>query len=97
MYRLVMVFFAFSALMAHAAFESAFSKIEPDARPWVYWYWMNGNISTEGALEDLRALHRVGVGGAFLMDIGIHPTGPVAYRSPEWYAATSAALKEALH
>jgi hypothetical protein len=55
---------------ARSAFLGAFTEPPFEAKPWVYWYWMNGNIMKEGAVEDLRALHRVGVGGAFLMDIG---------------------------
>jgi hypothetical protein len=80
---------------ADSDFERAFAAPSADARPWVYWYWMNGNITQEGAVEDLRALHRVGVGGALLMDLGIHPAGPVAYRSKEWFEATGAVMKEA--
>jgi hypothetical protein len=80
---------------ADSDFKLAFGEPQNDAKPWVYWYWMNGNITKEGAVEDLRALHRVGVGGAFLMDLGIHPAGPVAYRSTEWFEATGAVMKEA--
>ena len=80
---------------ARSSFLSAFTEPPFEAKPWVYWYWMNGNITKEGAVEDLRALHRVGVGGAYLMDIGIHPKGPVAYRSAEWFEATGAVMKEA--
>jgi len=80
---------------AAAPFERAFIEPPLEARPWVYWYWMNGNITREGALEDLRALHRVGIGGVFLMDIGIHPAGPVAYRSQAWFEITTAVVSEA--
>ena len=28
----------------------------PDlARPWVYWFWINGNISKEGITADLES------------------------------------------
>ncbi len=80
---------------SRSSFLNAFAKPASEAKPWVYWYWMNGNITQEGAVEDLRALHRVGVGGALLMDLGIHPAGPVAYRSKEWFEATGAVMKEA--
>lgn len=95
MHQICLILGMLAACTAQAGFESAFRQAEPDARPWVYWYWMNGNIVKEGAVEDLRALHRVGVGGAYLMDIGIHPIGPVEYRSAAWYEATSAVMKEA--
>jgi hypothetical protein len=35
------------------------------AKPWVYWFWMNGNISKEGITADLEALAENGFGGVF--------------------------------
>ncbi|HPM82290.1 MAG TPA: glycosyl hydrolase [Candidatus Anammoximicrobium sp.] len=75
--------------------EQAFTQSPADARPWCYWYWMNGNVTREGIVADLQAMHDVGVGGVFLMDIGIHPAGPVAYRSPRWYELVKRAVREA--
>jgi hypothetical protein len=59
--------------------EQAFTQPPAEARPWCDWYWMNGNVTREGIIADLQAMHEVGIGGAFLMDIGIHPAGPVVY------------------
>ena len=28
------------------------------ARPWVYWFWLNGNITREGITADLEAMQR---------------------------------------
>src|SRR5579862_5020830 len=35
-----------------------------DARPWVYWYFMDGNLTREGMEADLAAMKRAGIGGA---------------------------------
>lgn len=53
--------------------------------PWVFWMWMNGNITREGITLDLEAMHRVGISGAvlFTSDVGI-PQGAVEYGSREW-------------
>jgi len=72
-----------------------FSRPPAEARPWCYWYWMNGNVTREGIIADLQAMHDVGVGGVFLMDIGIHPAGPVSYRSAPWYELVKLAVSEA--
>ncbi len=72
-----------------------FSQPPAEAQPWCYWYWMNGNVTREGVVADLQAMRDVGVGGVFLMDIGIHPAGPVAYRSPQWYELVKLAVSEA--
>ena len=75
--------------------DDAFFRPADEARPWVYWYRMNGNITKEGLVADLDAMQQVGVGGVFLMDIGIHPAGPVAYFSDDWFDLTRYAVSEA--
>jgi hypothetical protein len=75
--------------------ETIFLNPPDEARPWVYWYWMNGNVTSEGIIADLQAMKEVGIGGVFLMDIGIHPAGSVSYRSKEWYDLVRLALSEA--
>lgn len=66
------------------------------ARPWVYWYFMEGNMTREGMAADLRAMKTAGIGGAIFLevDIGI-PRGPVRYMSPEWRGLVGFAAKEA--
>ncbi len=42
----------------------------PDsARPWVYWFWLNGNITREGITADLESMRRVGIGGVLIMEV----------------------------
>src|SRR5437667_3037637 len=76
---------------ASSAFEPAaelrgnFLQPPPSARPWVYWFWLNGNVTREGITADLESLHRVGIGGAILLDIVQDiPSGPVRFGSSEW-------------
>lgn len=58
----------------------------PDsARPWVYWFWLNGNITREGITADLEAMKRVGIGGVLIMEVDQGaPLGPVSFVSPQW-------------
>jgi hypothetical protein len=39
----------------------SFAALPPSARPWVCWFWINGNISKEGITADLEAMQRVGI------------------------------------
>ncbi len=58
----------------------------PDsARPWVYWFPLDGNISREGITADLEAMKRVGIGGVLYMetDQGA-PRGPAKFAGPLW-------------
>ncbi len=70
-----------------------------EARPRVWWHWMNGNISTEGIKLDLDWMHRVGVGGVTIFEGAINTPQVVPqrliYMTPEWkqafrYAVTTA-------
>ncbi len=58
----------------------------PDcARPWVYWFWLNGNITPEGITLDLEAMKRVGVGGVLIMEVDQGaPLGPVPFAGDRW-------------
>ena len=45
------------------------SPRRPAARPWVYWFWLNSNITKEGITADLEAMQRVGIGGVLIMEV----------------------------
>ena len=65
--------------------EQGFRSPPHSARPWVYWFVMDGNQSKEGITADFEALKRVGIGGVIFMevDVGV-PRGPVEFMSPRW-------------
>ncbi len=73
-----------------------FSQPPDSARPWVYWMWMDGNVSREGITADLEAMQRAGIGGVIIMevDVGI-PKGPVKFMSAEWRQLFKHVVKEA--
>jgi hypothetical protein len=50
--------------------EKAFADPPDAARPWVYWYWMQANATSDGITRDLEAMAETGIGGAYLMPIG---------------------------
>ena len=63
-----------------AADELAVDFVRPpeSARPWVYWFWLNGNITSDGITADLEAMKRVGIGGVLIMEVDQGaPVGPV--------------------
>ena len=76
--------------------ESGFAAPPPDARPWVYWFWLNGNITSNGITADLEAMQRVGIGGVLIMEVDQGaPKGPVAFGGSEWRALFHFACQEA--
>jgi hypothetical protein len=67
-----------------------------DARPWVYWYFMDGNLTREGMEADLAAMKRAGIGGAIYLEVGIGiPPGPIEFMSEPWQQLLGHAFQEA--
>jgi len=94
--RLLILFLLTNALvtLARAAdLEDGFQNPPEQTKPWCYWYWLNGDITREGITKDLEAMARVGIKRAMIGNI--EGGGPVKMFSPEWYALTRHALKEA--
>src|SRR5664279_3337973 len=66
------------------------------AKPWVYWFWLDGNITREGITADLEAMRRVGVGGVLIMEVDQGaPKGPARFASPQWRELFKFMLAEA--
>lgn len=86
-----------SALPAHAdKLDQAFKTPPASASPWVYWFWLNGNITREGITADLEAMKRVGIGGVLIMEVDQGaPVGPVGFMSPQWRELFHHAVSEA--
>lgn len=80
--------------------ETGFNNPPPQARPYVWWHWMNGNITRHGITADLEAMAKSGIGGAWIFNIAgplgcnIAP-GPVDYMSDEWLELFKFAAMEA--
>jgi hypothetical protein len=76
--------------------EKGFRDPPESARPWVYWFIMDGNLTREGITADFEAMKQAGIGGLIMMevDVGI-PRGPVEFMSPEWRALFKHAVEEA--
>ncbi|WP_165806621.1 glycosyl hydrolase [Chitinophaga parva] len=95
---LSMLFFA-NRLMAQGpgtALYRGFQQPPDSVKPSVYWYWLSGNVSPGGVTRDVAAMSQVGIGRAFIGNIGLGaevPAGPVQFFSPEWWTVTRAAMQ----
>jgi len=76
--------------------EKSFVTPPAETRPWVYWYWMNDKISRDGLTRDLEAMSRVGIGAAFIGNIGLDPEalGAVPVLSEQWWQLVEHAIRE---
>lgn len=72
---------------AHGNDDLAESFIRPPAaaRPWVFWNWINGNITREGVTADLESMARVGIGGVLIFEVDLStPKGNADFAGPVW-------------
>ncbi len=85
------------ATVIHGADLAEEFKSPPDsARPWVYCFWLEGNVSREGITADLEAMHRAGIGGLLFMDGDMgNPAGPHRFMSESWRAMFKHMVAEA--
>jgi hypothetical protein len=73
-----------------------FAVPPPAARPWVYWFPLDGNITSNGITADLEAMARVGIGGVLYMETEQGtPKGPADFGGPLWRDLFRHALHEA--
>jgi hypothetical protein len=69
----------------------------PDsAKPGVYWYFMDGNLSREEMTKDLESMKEVGISNLIFLEVGIGvPRGPIDFMSEEWQELYVHAVREA--
>ena len=64
-----------------------------------YWYWISGNVSKQGVINDVKSMKQAGINRAFIgwqgLDANEAPRSPVYCQTPEWYDIVHAALKTA--
>ncbi|RYG69248.1 hypothetical protein EON80_10160, partial [bacterium] len=99
---------ALAAAFLAAIAPTAFAAPQPDtlkqqfvtppqaAKPWVFWFVMDGNMTREGIHADFEAMKKAGIGGLVFMEVNIGvPRGPVDYMSPQWLDLIVYAVSEA--
>ena len=82
-----------------ADIETTFTQTPPpSAYPWVWWHWMDGNISREGIRKDLLWMKEMGVAGLHQFDAGGRAMPQiVAERVPYLSDTWKEAFRYALH
>jgi len=85
------------SLALHAdTLDDAFRTPPASTAPYLYWYWLNNNVSAKGITADLEAMKAAGIGEAFIGHVisdGI-PEGTVPILSPEWWQLVEFAVRE---
>ena len=75
--------------------KAGFLNPPPSARPGVYWYFMDGNLSKEGMTADLESMKQAGIGNVIFLEVNVGvPRGPVDFLGEQWYALFKHAIDE---
>ena len=68
--------------------QQGFENPGHEARPRVWWHWVDGNITLDGVCKDLQWMQRAGIGGVHNFDAGLMSPQMVptrlTYMTPEW-------------
>lgn len=79
--------------------EAEFQNPPMEARPRVWWHWMNGNVSKDGIAKDLQWMVDTGIGGFQNFDANLATPQVVdkrlVYMEPDWQDAFRFAVSEA--
>ncbi|MDR1865224.1 MAG: glycosyl hydrolase [Bacteroidales bacterium] len=75
--------------------EKGFQNPPDSARPGVYWYFMDGNLSGAAVTKDLEAMKQAGVGYVVFLEVNVGvPRGNVDFLSEEWLDIFRHAMQE---
>ena len=78
--------------------ERGFAVPPIEAKPRVYWWWLNSQVTKEAITRDLEEMNAKGIGGALLFDAG-GPAGPTPlgpqFMSDAWRDLFRHAVREA--
>lgn len=80
-----------------------FANPPDSAKPWCYWWWVNGHVDRETITADLESMKRLGFGGVLMFDSRgywddeehvVNPKAEICWGSPEWYDVVEFSIRE---
>ncbi|MDP9081097.1 MAG: glycosyl hydrolase [Bacteroidota bacterium] len=75
--------------------KKGFVNPPASAKPGVYWYFMDGNMTAVSITKDLEAMKKAGIGNLIFLEVNVGiPRGKVDFLSDEWQELFKHAVKE---
>ena len=80
-----------------------FANPPDSAKPWCYWWWVNGHVDRETIAADLESMKRLGFGGVLMFDSRgywddeehvVNPKAEIVWGSPAWYDFVEFSIRE---
>lgn len=87
-YFYLLVSFIFSFVLTAQSYDDLrdrFVSPPDEARPGVYWYFMDGNMSHKAITDDLESMKKVGIGTVLFLEVNLgYPRYTADFFSAEW-------------
>ncbi|WP_114937692.1 glycosyl hydrolase [Mucilaginibacter endophyticus] len=88
--------FQFASQAQVSKLKAGFLNPPDSAKPGVYWYFMDGNMSAKSITSDLESMKKAGISNLIFLEVNVGiPRGPVDFLSEEWQNMFAHAVKEA--
>lgn len=93
---IVSICIQFTAQAQLTKLKAGFINPPDSAKPGVYWYFMDGNMSASSITADLESMKKAGIGNLIFLEVNVGiPRGSVDFLSEEWQNMFAHAVKEA--
>lgn len=92
-----------NGLVLAAALWTGFLNPPLAARPWCYWWWINGHVDRETITADLESMKRLGFGGVLMFDSRGYwdddnhvrcPPADIGFMSDAWFDFVEFSIRE---
>ena len=92
-----------NGLLLLASLWSGFLNPPDAAKPWCYWWWINGHVDRETITADLEAMKKLGFGGVLMFDSRGYwddddhvrnPKAEIDFMGPEWFGFVEFSIRE---
>ena len=86
-----------------ASLWTSFVNPPESAKPWCYWWWINGHVDRETITADLESMKALGFGGVLMFDSRgywddddhvVNPKAEIAWGSDAWYDNVEFSVRE---
>lgn len=92
-----------SIAVLFASLWTSFANPPDSAKPWCYWWWVNGHADRETITADLEAMKRLGFGGVLMFDSRgywddtehiVNPKPEIGWGTEKWYDLVEFSVRE---
>ncbi|RKD88304.1 glycosyl hydrolase [Mangrovibacterium diazotrophicum] len=73
----------------YSALADGFKNPPVQARPKVYWWWLNGQVDNRRLIEEIGEMKKAGIAGFDIFEIGVPPSDTMVAAGPAFFSDES--------